>query len=66
MLRLTKWLFYCTLKPYNEVLIPNPGSKSTYIKLCKEYMELYGQEYEKSFADITNKPLAEILNYNVD
>ena len=27
MLRLTKWLFYCSLKPHNEVLIPNPGKR---------------------------------------
>lgn len=37
-------------------------SKSTYTKFCKDYLELYDQDYEKSFADITNKPLAEIVN----
>ncbi len=37
-------------------------SKSTYTKFCKDYLKLYDQEYEKSFADITNKPLAEIIN----
>ena len=38
-------------------------SQSTYTKFCKDYQRLYGQEYNKSFADITRKPLNEILTF---
>jgi len=38
-------------------------SKSTYTKFCKNYTELYDQEYETSFADIISLPLEDIVNY---
>jgi len=37
-------------------------SKNTYEKFIKDYKDLYGQAYEKSFADITNKPLKQIMH----
>jgi len=38
-------------------------SKSTYSKFCRDYKELYDQEYNKSFTDITRKLLDEILTF---
>lgn len=38
-------------------------SKSTYSKFCRDYQKLYGQEYNKSFTDITSKPFDEILTF---
>lgn len=38
-------------------------SKSTYSKFCKDYKKLYGQDYNKSFTDITSKPIDDILTF---
>ena len=38
-------------------------SKSTYAKFCKDYQKLYGEEYGKSFADITSKPIDTMLTF---
>jgi len=46
MLPLNKCLFYCTLKPHNKVLLPNPGS----MKRVKR------GNYQIKFLEITDKP----------
>lgn len=38
-------------------------SKNCYTKFCKDYKELYDQEYDKSFATVTSILLAEIINF---
>lgn len=37
-------------------------SKTTYNKFCKDYLDLYGQDYDKSFTDVTNRPLQELIH----
>ena len=38
-------------------------SQSTYSKFCKDYQELYDQEYDKSFTMVTSKPIDELVNF---
>lgn len=38
-------------------------AKSSYTKFCKDYQELYGQDYNKSFTTITATSLDELLSF---